>query len=46
MDLMRRAAAGELAELLGQPVLELDERYRIHGFRKIAQTRSCRTAPP
>jgi penicillin amidase len=38
MDLMRRAAAGELAELLGRPVLELDERYRLHGFRKIAQT--------
>ena len=36
MDLMRRAAAGELAELLGKPVLELDEKYRIHGFRRIA----------
>ena len=38
MDLMRRAAAGELAELLGKPVLELDEKYRIHGFRRIAKT--------
>ena len=37
MDLMRRAAAGELAELLGKPVLELDEKYRIHDFRRIAQ---------
>ena len=36
MDLMRRAAAGELAELLGKPVLDLDEKYRIHGFRRIA----------
>jgi penicillin G amidase len=36
MDLMRRAAAGELAELLGKPVLELDEKYRVHGFRRIA----------
>ena len=36
MDLMRRAAAGELAELLGKPVLELDEKYRFHGFRRIA----------
>jgi penicillin amidase len=38
MDLMRRAAAGELAELLGKPVLELDEKYRIHGFRRIANS--------
>src|SRR5262249_39273680 len=38
MDLMRRAAAGELAELLGKPVLELDEKYRIHDFRRIART--------
>src|SRR5262245_35222858 len=37
MDLMRRAAAGELAELLGNPVLELDEKYRIHDFRRIAR---------
>ena len=37
MDLMRRAAAGELAELLGKPVLELDEKYRIHDFRRIAR---------
>jgi penicillin amidase len=36
MDLMRRAAAGELAELLGKPLLELDEKYRVHGFRRIA----------
>ncbi|HEY7642072.1 MAG TPA: penicillin acylase family protein [Steroidobacteraceae bacterium] len=36
MDLMRRAAAGELAELLGKPLLEMDEKFRIHGFRRIA----------
>src|SRR5262245_17563631 len=36
MDLMRRAAAGELAELLGKPVLELEPKSRIHGFRRIA----------
>jgi penicillin amidase len=36
MDLMRRAAAGELAELLGKPLLELDEKYRLHGFRRVA----------
>ena len=37
MDLMRRAAAGELAELLGKPVLDLDEKYRMHDFRRIAR---------
>jgi penicillin amidase len=37
MDLMRRAAAGELAELLGPAVLETDKRFRIHGFRAVAQ---------
>ena len=36
MDLMRRAAAGELAELLGRPLLEMDERFRIHDFRRVA----------
>ncbi len=36
MDLMRRAAAGELAELLGKPLIEMDEKFRIHGFRRIA----------
>ena len=36
MDLMRRVAAGELAELLGRQVLTMDERFRIHGFRRIA----------
>ena len=36
MDLMRRMAAGELAELLGKPLIEMDARFRIHGFRRIA----------
>jgi penicillin amidase len=36
MDLMRRVAAGELAELLGKPLLEMDEKFRVHGFRRIA----------
>ncbi len=38
MDLMRRVAAGELAELLGKPLLNMDEKFRIHGFRRIAAT--------
>ncbi|UCF37114.1 MAG: penicillin acylase family protein [Acidobacteriota bacterium] len=33
MDLMRRQAAGELAELLGEPLLEHDLAARVHQFR-------------
>jgi penicillin amidase len=36
MDLMRRVAAGELAELLGKPLLEMDAKVRVHGFRRTA----------
>jgi penicillin G amidase len=36
MDLMRRVAAGELAQLLGKPLLSMDEKFRIHDFRRIA----------
>lgn len=37
MDLMRRAAAGEMAELLGPGVLDLDRKLRVHGFRQVAR---------
>jgi penicillin amidase len=37
MDLMRRAAAGEMAELLGAGVLEADRKLRVHGFRRVAR---------
>lgn len=33
MDLLRRAAAGELSELLGPAALNLDRRSRLHRFR-------------
>lgn len=33
MDLMRRTAAGELAELLGPSALDADRKRRIHRFR-------------
>ncbi|MEX0975637.1 MAG: penicillin acylase family protein [Woeseia sp.] len=33
MDLMRRKAAGELAELFGQLALSLDRTHRLHRFR-------------
>jgi penicillin G amidase len=36
MDLMRRAASGELAELLGPAAAEADKRLRAHGFRRVA----------
>ncbi|MCA6111334.1 penicillin acylase family protein [Bradyrhizobium cenepequi] len=36
MDLLRRTAAGELAELFGSSALDLDRRHRLHQFRKRA----------
>jgi penicillin G amidase len=37
MDMMRRAAAGELAEMLGPPLIDTDKRFRTHGFRQLAR---------
>ena len=37
MDLLRRQAAGELAEIIGPPVMETDRQHRIHRFRNVAQ---------
>jgi penicillin amidase len=37
MDLQRRLAAGELAELLGSYPLQYDRRYRLHRFRSVAE---------
>ena len=37
MDLLRRAAAGELAELFGEAALAADMRTRVHRFRSRAQ---------
>jgi penicillin amidase len=37
MDLMRRRAAGELAELVGPAVLAEDRRNRVHRFRAVAR---------
>jgi penicillin amidase len=33
MDLLRRSAAGELAEVFGEIALPLDRRHRVHRFR-------------
>ncbi|GAB3251504.1 penicillin acylase family protein [Chitinimonas naiadis] len=37
MDLMRRVAAGELAELIGAPALDVDREHRFHRFRARAE---------
>jgi penicillin amidase len=37
MDLQRRVAAGELAELLGSAVVDVDKRFRRHNFRRVAR---------
>jgi penicillin amidase len=37
MDLQRRGAAGELAALLGPPLLPTDRSVRIHRFRRLAK---------
>jgi penicillin amidase len=36
MDLLRRGAAGELAELLGEAALDWDRTLRVHRFRSVA----------
>ena len=45
MDLLRRAAAGELAELLGAPLLTQDRDLRRHRFRTLAATALDRLDP-
>src|SRR6478672_6277544 len=37
MDLLRRQAAGELAEIIGRPVLKTDRQHRVHRFRERAR---------
>jgi penicillin G amidase len=37
MDLMRRAAAGEIAELFGKQALDFDKKRRLHRFRSRAK---------
>ncbi len=45
MDLLRRSGAGELSALLGPAVLPIDERVRLHGFRRIARDAVDRLIP-
>jgi penicillin amidase len=37
MDLLRRVSAGELAQLLGPSVLEIDRGSRLHDFRRVVR---------
>lgn len=37
MDLIRRRAAGELAEIIGAVALDADRGARLHGFRRLAR---------
>lgn len=45
MDLMRRAAAGELSALLGSGTLDTDRRLRVHRFRAVARAALSRATP-
>ncbi|MBV9210997.1 MAG: penicillin acylase family protein, partial [Acidobacteria bacterium] len=37
MDLLRRSARGELAEIFGRAVLEEDKRHRVFGFAQLSE---------
>ena len=45
MDLQRRRAAGELAELFGSVAVRVDRGARVHGFRRLAEQVVARSAP-
>jgi penicillin amidase len=45
MDLMRRAAAGELSALLGPALIKADRDLRLHQFRRVARAALLRLDP-
>ena len=45
MDLLRRRAAGELAEIFGAGAVEFDQGARLHGFRRIAAQVVAQASP-
>ncbi|HLL70774.1 MAG TPA: penicillin acylase family protein [Pyrinomonadaceae bacterium] len=45
MDLLRRTARGELAEIFGRPLLEEDKRRRTLGFGALSETLVARISP-
>ncbi|MBA2341375.1 MAG: penicillin acylase family protein, partial [Pyrinomonadaceae bacterium] len=46
MDLLRRTARGELAEIFGRAALEGDKRHRTYDFAGVAEAMTARSAPP
>ncbi|MCM3903984.1 MAG: penicillin acylase family protein [Pyrinomonadaceae bacterium] len=45
MDLLRRTARGELAEIFGNPTLEEDKRHRTFGFTQTADAEVAQASP-
>ncbi|HEX4494435.1 MAG TPA: penicillin acylase family protein [Thermoanaerobaculia bacterium] len=45
MDLLRRQAAGELAEIVGPAVVKVDRRHRVHRFRERARAVLAASSP-
>jgi penicillin G amidase len=45
MDLLRRRAAGELAELFGAAALDIDKKTRVHRFRQVAVREAAAARP-
>ncbi len=45
MDMMRRAAAGELSEIVGPATLEMDRAQRVLGLRVAAETSAKQMSP-
>lgn len=45
MDLLRRTARGELAEVLGNAALEEDKRHRTFGFAQVAEAEVAHATP-
>ncbi|HKP73641.1 MAG TPA: penicillin acylase family protein, partial [Pyrinomonadaceae bacterium] len=44
MDLLRRTARGELAEIFGRVVFEEDKRHRVYGFAALSESLVARTS--
>ncbi|HUO79758.1 MAG TPA: penicillin acylase family protein [Steroidobacteraceae bacterium] len=45
MDLLRRAAAGELSALLGEATVDTDRELRVHRFRAVARAAIAASSP-
>jgi penicillin amidase len=45
MDLLRRTARGELAEIFGKPALDQDKLHRTYGFARVAGAEAAEASP-